>query len=185
MRGLFDGGRDSTVRAAEKSDLAAVQSIYTDEVLHGSASFELEPPTLEEITARWASVLSFQLPYLVAIKDDRIAGYAYVLPYRPRPAYRYTLEHSVYVAPAYQRAGLGSLLLQRILSDCQLWGARQMIGIIGDSDNRASIQLHLRAGFEQIGILKDVGWKFGHWLDSVIMQKALGDDRSPPQELIK
>lgn len=117
MRGLIDGGRDYIVRAAEKSDLAAVQSIYADEVLHRSASFELEPPTLEEITARWVSVLSFQLPYLVAIKDDRIAGYAYVLPYRSRPAYRYTLEHSVYVAPAYQRAGLGSLLLQRILGD--------------------------------------------------------------------
>ena len=185
MRGLPDEGRNSTVRAAEKSDLADVRAIYAAEVLRGSASFELEPPTLEEITARWASVLSFQLPYLVALKDHRIAGYAYVLPYRTRSAYRYTLEHSVYVAPAYQRAGLGSLLLQRILSDCQLWGARQMIGIIGDSENRASIQLHLRAGFEQIGVLKDVGWKFGRWLDSVIMQKALGSDRSPPQELMK
>ena len=131
MRGLPDAGRDSTVRAAEKCDLADVRSIYADEVLHGSASFELEPPTLEEITARWASVLSFQLPYLVAIKDDRIAGYAYVLPYRPRPAYRYTVENSIYVDPGHGRLGLGGLLIEDLADRCAALGYRQMIAVIG------------------------------------------------------
>ncbi|MEK9786284.1 MAG: GNAT family N-acetyltransferase [Gammaproteobacteria bacterium] len=185
MSGQTNAIPEVVVRAAETADLVEVQAIYEDEVSNGSASFEIQAPDLKEMTARWTSVRSLGLPYLVVLKDKRLAGYAYALPYRSRPGYRYTLEHSVYVARDCRRCRLGSLLLDHLVNECRSLGARQLVGIIGDSDNVASIRLHLRAGFVHVGTLKDVGWKFGRWLDSVIMQKALGEDRGAPMESVR
>ena len=169
------------IRIATEKDMDAVQQIYADEVLNGSASFELDPPDRAEIERRWRTVLEAGLPYFVAEHAHKVAGYAYAAPYRPRPAYRYTVENSVYVDRSSRGQGIGLALLEQLIEACRASGARQMIGIIGDSENHASIGLHERAGFRKIGVLADVGWKFGRWLDSVVMQRALESDTRPPQ----
>ena len=163
------------VRDCRAGDLEAVRVIYAGEVLEGRASFELEPPELSELTARWRAIRRARLPYVVAEQGGRIAGYAYAGPYHKRPGYRYTVENSVYVAPWARRQGVGQLLLERVIAAATERGMRQMVAIIGDSANRASITLHQRAGFRLVGVLENVGCKFGGWLDSVIMQKALGE----------
>jgi L-amino acid N-acyltransferase YncA len=163
------------LRDCQDRDLAAVHAIYAREVLEGTASFELEPPDLAELTARWQAIRSARLPYVVAEQGGRIAGYAYAGPYRARPAYRYTVENSVYIAPWARRHGIGRLLLDEVIAAASERGMRQMVAIIGDSANVASIALHERAGFRLVGVLENVGWKFGRWLDTVIMQRALGE----------
>jgi L-amino acid N-acyltransferase YncA len=168
------------VRRCTLGDLPEVCEIYALEVREGTASFELEPPGLTEMTARFAAIESAGLPYLVAVQDGRIAGYAYASAYRPRPAYRHTVEDSVYVARWARRQGVGGALLAELVERATARGMRQMVAIIGDSAHAASIQLHQRAGFRLVGTLEHVGWKLGRWLDTVIMQRPLGRGSSTP-----
>ena len=168
------------VRSCVRADLAQVREIYALEVREGTASFELEPPSLAEMTARFAAIEADGLPYLVATLDGRIVGYAYAAPYRPRPAYRYTVEDSVYMARWARRQGVGRALLEALIERASAQGMRQMVAIIGDSAHAASIELHARAGFRLVGTLENVGWKFGRWLDTVIMQRPLGPGAATP-----
>lgn len=154
--------------------MAAVTAIYAHHVRHGLASFELDPPDAEEMSRRHASVTALGLPYLVAESDGLVAGYAYAAPYRARPAYRYTVEDSVYIHHEYAGRGIGSALLQALIVACEEAGCRQMVAVIGDSGNHASIGLHEKFGFARAGLLAAAGWKFGRWVDSVLMQRALG-----------
>jgi L-amino acid N-acyltransferase YncA len=168
------------VRGCTHDDLAEVREIYALEVREGTASFELEPPTLAEMIARFAAIKAAGLPYLVAELEGQIAGYAYAAHYRPRPAYRYTVEDSVYVARWARRQGVGRALLAAVIERTSAQGMRQMVAIIGDSAHTASIELHARAGFRLVGTLEYVGWKFGRWLDTVIMQRPLGSGAATP-----
>jgi phosphinothricin acetyltransferase len=161
------------VRDSREEDVAQVQAIYAHHVLHGAASFEEEPPTLAEMQRRRADVLDRGIPYLVAEIDGRVAGYSYASPYRARPAYRFTLENSVYVDPARPRAGIGRALLAALIARCAAGEWQQMIAVIGDSANAPSIGLHAALGFRRVGTLHAVGFKFGRWIDSVLMQRAL------------
>lgn len=162
------------LRPAAERDLPQITEIYAHHVLTGTASFEEVPPDLAEMTARRAAILDHGLPYLVATTGERVLGYAYAGPYRSRPAYRYTLEDSIYLRPEASHQGLGAVLLGQLLDEAAKLGYRQMIAIIGDSDNQASIALHRKLGFQMTGVLRAVGWKFGRWVDSVLMQRALG-----------
>ena len=167
------------LRDARDDDMGAVQAIYAHHVLHGTASFEEEPPPLAEMQRRRADVLARGLPYLVAEVDGRIAGYSYATPYRARSAYRFSIENSVYVDHARHRAGIGRALLTELIARCERGDWRQMIAIIGDSEQAASIGLHASLGFRHIGTLQAVGLKFGRWLDTVLMQRALGPGAAP------
>ena len=162
------------VRAAASRDLEAIAAIYAHHVRTGTASFEIDPPDVKEMERRWREVVAQGLPYLVAADAGRVVGYAYVGPYRPRPAYRFTVEDSVYVHPDFARRGIGAALLAALIEPCERWGARQMIAVIGDSANVASIALHAAAGFVRFGVMASVGWKFERWLDVVLMQRAVG-----------
>jgi L-amino acid N-acyltransferase YncA len=162
------------VRDANETDLSAVTSIYAKHVLHGLASFEEVPPPLDEMTSRRARVLELGLPYLVAELDGRIVGYSYATSYRARPAYRYTVEDSVYVADGLHGRGIGTALLAELIARCERGPWRQMLAVIGDSGNAGSIALHRRMGFTPAGNLASVGFKLGRWVDSVFMQRALG-----------
>jgi L-amino acid N-acyltransferase YncA len=168
------------VRRCTREDLPEVREIYALEVREGTASFELEPPSLAEMTARFAAIDAAGLPYLVMELDGRIAGYAYASPYRPRPAYRHTVEDSVYVARFARCQGVGRALLDAVIERATAVGMRQMVAIVGDSAHLASIELHRRAGFRVVGTLENVGWKFGRWLDTVIMQRDLGAGAGAP-----
>jgi len=163
------------IRTACPADLPSVIAIYDHAVRTGTATFELETPDLAEMTRRYESLTAGGYPYLVAIMEDVVTGYAYAGPYRPRPAYRFTVENSIYLAPHMQGRRIGTRLLQQLIEDCEVRGFRQMIAVIGDSANAASIGIHARAGFEMIGTHPNVGFKFGRWLDTVQMQRALGD----------
>lgn len=163
------------VRDATDADLSAVAAIYAHHVLTGVASFEETAPSVEEIAARRQAVLALGAPYLVAEFEGRVVGYAYAGSYRARPAYRFTVEDSVYVAHDALGRGVGRALLAELVMRCEAAGFRQMIAVIGDSANTGSIELHRRAGFAMIGTLPAVGFKFGRWVDSVLMQRALGD----------
>jgi L-amino acid N-acyltransferase YncA len=158
--------------------MRAIQSLYAHHVRCGLASFEETPPTLEEMTTRRASVLALGLPYLAAESDGRVVGYAYATSYRPRPAYRYTLEDSVYVSEEFGGCGIGSALLRALIERCERGIWRQMLAIIGDSGNAASIALHRRLGFRLVGTFDAVGFKLGGWVDTVLMQRALGSGRT-------
>jgi L-amino acid N-acyltransferase YncA len=164
---------DPLVRAAMAGDTTQIAAIYSHYVLHGTGTFEIEPPDRDEINRRRLEIERLGLPYLVAAVDDRIVGYAYAGPYRPRPAYRYTIEDSIYVAPAEIGRGIGKLLLPALIQACENAGRRQMIAVIGDSGNIASIRLHERFGFRHAGLLRSVGFKFERWLDTVLMQLEL------------
>jgi L-amino acid N-acyltransferase YncA len=166
---------DVDIRPATEAGLPAVTEIYEHAVLYGTATFELIPPDLSEMTRRFKSLMDGGFPYLVAARDGRVVGYAYAGPYRPRPAYRFTVENSVYLQPAIHRRGIGTQLLQRLIAECEARGYRQMIAVIGDSANAGSIGVHLRNGFAMIGTHPHVGFKFGRWLDTVMMQRALGE----------
>jgi phosphinothricin acetyltransferase len=171
---------DILVRDCEPRDIAAITAIYADAVRYGCASFEIEPPDETEMTARRERLLAGGFPYLVAERDGDLVGYAYAGPYRPRPAYGATVENSVYVHPDAHHKGVGSILMRHLIAAAEARGFRQMVAVIGDSHNRASIALHESLGFRHVGTLAAVGWKHGRWLDSVLMQRALGaGDRTP------
>jgi len=171
---------DIGVRAAIEADLGAIVAIYAHHVRTGTASFEIDAPDGCEMARRWHEVVDRDLPYLVAVLGSAVVGYAYAAPYRPRPAYRFTVEDSVYVRADFARRGIGAMLLAELVSASERAGARQMIAVIGDSANAASIRLHAAAGFTKVGALAIVGWKFERWLDVVIMQRALGPGDARP-----
>lgn len=170
------------IRDSVEADIAAVQRIYAHHVLNGSASFEEEPPSKQDLAARRDAVLARGLPYVVADLDGIVVGYSYASPYRARSAYRYTIEDSVYVAEGFHRLGIGRKLLSSLIARSEHGRWRQMLAVIGDSANTASINLHLDLGFEWIGVFRDVGWKFGRWTDTVLMQRPLGRAGSSPPE---
>jgi L-amino acid N-acyltransferase YncA len=163
------------IRAATTADLPAITAIYDHAVRTGTATFEIEPPDHAEMRRRHDTLVAAGFPYLVAIMEDAVVGYAYAGPYRPRPAYRFTVENSIYLDSQRQGQRIGTRLLQQLIEDCEARGFRQMIAVIGDSTNLASIGVHARAGFDMIGTHPNVGFKFGRWLDTVMMQRALGD----------
>jgi L-amino acid N-acyltransferase YncA len=168
------------IRPVAAADIPAITAIYDHAVRHGTASFELEPPDAAEMARRRQALVDGGFPYLVAETDGTLAGYAYAGPYRPRPAYRWSVEDSVYVAPALQRRGVGRTLLDRLVAAAEQRGFRQMIAVIGDSTQTPSIELHRAAGFHMIGTVEHVGHKFGRWLDTVLMQRALGPGAASP-----
>ncbi len=170
-----------TVRDALSTDLAAVQAIYAWHVQHGLSSFETVPPTLQQIQQRHAEVCAQGLPYLVAEAQGEVLGYGYATHYRPRPAYRHTVEDSVYVSADRAGLGVGRAVLSELIRRAEQGGWRQMVAIIGNSENQGSIALHRGQGFHQVGVLQAVGFKHGRWLDTVLMQRALGEgDSTPP-----
>jgi L-amino acid N-acyltransferase YncA len=162
------------IRAAQPQDLAVITAIYEHAVRHGTASFELEPPDAGEMTRRYETLRRGGYPYLVAEIDGELLGYAYAGPYRARPAYHWSVEDSIYIAPQSHRRGIGRALIERLIAEAEAAGFRQMIAVIGDSANAGSIELHRRAGFRMVGTFDNVGFKFGRWLDSVLMQRPLG-----------
>ena len=162
------------IRLAQPRDLAVITAIYDDAVRHGTASFELDPPDQAEMARRYETLRADGYPYLVAELDGDIVGYAYAGPYRARPAYRWSIEDSIYVAPQAQRRGIGGALLARLVAEAEAGGFRQMLAVIGDSANTGSVELHRAAGFRLVGTFDNVGFKFGRWLDSVLMQRELG-----------
>jgi L-amino acid N-acyltransferase YncA len=170
------------IRPVMPNDIGAITRIYADAVLHGTASFEIEPPDQAEMLRRQTALLTNNYPYFAAEFGGVVAGYAYAGPYRARPAYKWSVEDSVYVAPDMHRKGIGGLLLRALIAASAPRGYRQMIAVIGDSAQIASIAVHERAGFSHVGTLRSVGFKHGRWLDTVLMQRALGDgDASAPQ----
>jgi L-amino acid N-acyltransferase YncA len=158
--------------------MAVVRDIYAHYVLHSLATFEQTPPTLEEMLARRRASVDLNLPYLVAEAETEILGFAYAAAYRPRPAYRFSIEDSVYVAEGLSGRGIGSALLNELIARCESGHWRQMIAVVGDSANSGSIALHRRFGFEVVGTLRSVGFKHGRWVDTPILQRALGAARS-------
>jgi phosphinothricin acetyltransferase len=169
------------LRPAGPQDIPAITQIYAHAVRHGTASFELEPPSEAEMMTRQRSLVGGGYPYIVAEIDGCVLGYAYAGPYRMRPAYRWSVEDSVYVTPDACRRGIGRALLQQLVIDAERRGFRQMIAIIGDSNQPASIALHRAVGFHSVGTLTSVGFKHARWLDTVLMQRPLGlGDAAPP-----
>lgn len=166
------------LRPAEVPDLAVLAAIYAGHVLSGTASFEEQPPDEAEFVRRWSAVTDLGLPYLVACEDARLLGYAYAAPYRPRSAYRFTVEDSIYLDPAAFGRGIGRRLLSAVIERATAAGKRQMLAVIGDSANEASVRLHARLGFRPVGSFRSVGLKFGRWLDTVLMQRELGEGGS-------
>jgi L-amino acid N-acyltransferase YncA len=166
------------IRIAEEADLPAITEIYEHAVRHGTATFELVPPDLAEMTRRYRALIDGGFPYFVATIDGSVVGYAYAGAYRPRPAYRFTVENSIYLNPMSHRRGIGLRLLQQLILECEARGYRQMIAVIGDSANAGSIGVHTSTGFTLIGTHPNVGFKFGRWLDTVMMQRALGEGAS-------
>jgi len=167
-----------SVRPVSPADIPAITRIYAQAVKHGTASFELEPPDEAEMGRRLRALLDGGFPYVVAELDGVVVGYAYAGPYRTRPAYRFTVEDSIYIDPAAQRRGIGRALLDRLITDSEQRGFRQMIAVIGDSAQIASIEVHRAAGFTYIGNFENIGFKFDRWLDTVLMQRALGPGAS-------
>jgi L-amino acid N-acyltransferase YncA len=168
-------------RATEIVDLAAIQSIYAHHVATSPGTFETDPPDVEEMRTRYTRIVQAGLPYLVAELDGRIVGYAYANQFRPRAAYRSTVEDSIYVAPDAIGGGIGQVLLNALIERCTALGLRQMLAVIGDSHNAASIGAHRACGFSYVGMMTSVGRKFDRWVDVVIMQRPLGaGDASPP-----
>jgi L-amino acid N-acyltransferase YncA len=165
---------DLLIRPSTPADLPAITAIYGWNVRNGTGTFELDSPDEPEMARRRREVLSKGLPWLVVERSGKVTGYAYASHFRPRPAYRFCLEDSVYLCADARGMGLGRLLLAELLARCEAAGARQMLAVIGDSCNLASIGVHRRLGFEHVGVMKSAGWKFGRWLDVVIMQKSLG-----------
>jgi phosphinothricin acetyltransferase len=173
--------RRLVVRDSIPADVPAIQSIYAHHVLHGLATFEEVPPSVAELLVRRGSATDLGLPHLVAELDGGVVGYSYAMPYRARPAYRYAIEDSVYVAEGQGGRGIGGALLRALVDRCERGPWRQMLAIVGDSGNAASIALHRRMGFQHVGTLASVGFKLGRWVDTVLMQRALGPgDRVPP-----
>lgn len=171
------------IRPVEPDDLPTIQDIYAHHVLHGTASWELVPPDVSEMQRRCEALLAEGFPYLVAEAEGTVLGYAYAGPYRPRPAYRFTVEDTIYIRHDLTGRGLAAPLLQCLIDTCEAAGKRQMVAIIGDSAHHASIAFHRRMGFRDAGVVRNIGWKFGRWLDQVLMQRPLGmADTSAPVE---
>lgn len=169
------------IRPAQLADIAQIQPIYAHAVLHGTASWEWEPPDEAETTRRMVALTDASWPYIVAKTDNRILGYAYAGAYRPRAAYKWTCEDSIYIAPDAQGKGVGRLLLAELIDRCTAMGLRQMVAVIGDSNSQPSIKLHTSMGFTRSGLIHAAGFKHGKWLDQVLMQRPLGDgDTSLP-----
>lgn len=162
------------IRPALPDHVAGIAAIYDDAVRHGTASFELEPPDLAEMMRRYQALKDGGFPYFVAEDGEEVLGYAYAGAFRPRIAYRWTLENSVYVAPGAHKRGVGRALMEALLAECEALGFRQMVAVIGDSANAGSIALHRACGFRHIGVLPATGFKFGRWIDTVLMQRELG-----------
>ena len=168
------------VRDVTADDVAAVTEIYAHHVVHGTGTFELVPPSEREMADRVELIRDAALPYLVAEDASGVVGFAYAGPYRPRPAYAHTVEDSVYLRPQATGRGAGTALLTALIARCEQWGARQMIAVIGDSANHASVRLHDKCGFAMVGTFRSVGWKHDRWLDTVLMQRRLGDGHATP-----
>jgi phosphinothricin acetyltransferase len=172
----------ATTRAATAADIPAITAIYAEQVLYGTATFELAPPDEAEMARRMEMLFDGGYPYIVAERDGSVLGYAYAGEYRARPAYRHTVEDSIYLSPDARGQGVGGLLLRVLIEQSMALGFRQMLAVIGDSQNLASIRVHRAAGFADIGVFTSVGHKFGRWLDVVLMQRSLGyGDRTPPE----
>ncbi|MBJ9516307.1 N-acetyltransferase family protein [Citrobacter portucalensis] len=167
---------------AEEKHIPAIRDIYAHHVLHGTGSFETDPPDAHEMLARLEKIRSLGLPWAVALQEDKVIGYCYLTRYRERYAYRYTLEDSIYIAPTAQRQGVGKALLRHVIGWAEAQGYRQLIAIVGDSNNQGSLKVHQQAGFTQIGTLKNIGFKHGLWLDTVLLQRNLGESNGtlPP-----
>jgi L-amino acid N-acyltransferase YncA len=174
----------SILRSSHPDDISAITSIYRHHVLHGTGTFETSPPELEEMARRRTEVLERGLPYLVAESEGRVVGYAYCNWFKPRAAYRFSAEDSVYVEAGREGTGIGRALLAELLRQAEAAGVRRVIAVIGDSGNQGSIRLHQSAGFQPAGTLVSCGWKFDRWLDVVMMQRALGlGDAAAPREM--
>lgn len=170
------------LREAMIDDLPAITRLYAYHVEHGSGSFEEEAPNQEIMTERWRQLRQANMPYVVACRAGHLLGFAYAGPYRPRSAYRFTVENSIYVDPSAMRQGVGRNLLAETIARATSMGKRQMLAVIGDSSNLSSVRLHESMGFMPVGTFRSIGYKFGRWTDSVLMQRALGDgDHTPPQ----
>jgi len=173
--------RAVTIRETVDDDLSAMTAIYALEVLHGTATFELVPPDQAEMARRVEAVRALELPWLTAEIDGRVAGYAYLSPFRMRPAYRYCAELSVYVSEDARGRGVGRALMEALILRAKEMGLRHLIGAIGDSANLGSIALHRACGFREAGVWRDTGWKFERWIDVVLMQLDLTPDGQPPK----
>ena len=163
-----------TIRPSTDADLPAIQAVYAHAVEHGTGTFETEVPSVDEMGRRRQDVLGRKLPWLVAERGGEVLGYAYANQVRPRLAYRSCVEDSIYLAPAAKGQGVGRLLLAELIARCEAAGARQMLAVIGDANNAGSVGVHTALGFTHTGVLKSAGWKFGRWLDVVLMQRTLG-----------
>lgn len=164
----------SLIRPSRDEDVAAITAIYRHHVLHGTGTFETEPPSEADMASRRADVLAKGLPYLVAEEDGQVLGFAYCNWFKPRPAYRFSAEDSIYVAPGDHRKGLGRALLGALCQQAEAAGVRKLLAVIGDSANAGSVGVHTALGFSHVGVVKSCGWKFGRWLDVVFMEKPLG-----------
>lgn len=172
-----------SVRDAKAGDIAALHAIYSHHVLHGLGTFDEVPPALSDFEEKWRASVSHELSWLVAIDDGAVVGFAYASLFRPRRGYRYTVEDSVYIRDDYRKRGVGSALLWPLLARCEALGVRQVVAVIGDSGNTGSIRLHAKHGFRQAGTVAGAGFKFGRWVDIVLMQRALNGGASgvPPE----
>lgn len=170
----------TTIRPASDADITAITAIYAHHVLHGTGTFETTPPTADDMSSRRADVLSKGLPYLVIENVDGVQGFAYCNWFKPRPAYRFSAEDSIYLASTASGKGLGRLLLNELMAQAERAGVRKLIAVIGDSDNRGSIGVHRACGFTHVGVLSASGWKFERWLDVVLMERSLGAGCATP-----
>lgn len=167
--------QNTDVREAGLKDIPSIRQIYADHVMHGVATFEETPPSVEEMRARYDAIIAKRLPYLVAEREGEVVGYSYATLYRPRSAYRFTVEDSIYIRDGLTGKGIGSALLGTLIARCEAGGWRQMLAVIGNSGNAGSIALHGRLGFKPVGIFRSVGFKHGRWVDTVLMQRQLGE----------
>ncbi|WP_296508880.1 GNAT family N-acetyltransferase [Rhodoferax sp.] len=168
------------IRPSIESDIPAITAIYAHHVLTGTGTFETTPPTEDDMKGRRADVLSKALPYLVAEVDGKVIGFAYCNWFKPRPAYRFSAEDSIYLAPEAHGKGLGTLLLTELMAQAERCGVRKLIAVIGDSANLGSIGVHTRCGYRHAGVIEACGWKFERWLDIVLMEKSIGAGHSTP-----
>jgi len=169
------------IRPSSDKDIVAITAIYRHHVLHGTGTFEIDPPTEEDMTGRWKDIQSKGLPYLVVEEAGHVLGFAYCNWFKPRPAYRFSAEDSIYMAPQAHRKGLGRALLAELCASAERAGVRKLIAVIGDSANAGSIGVHKALGFRHTGTIASCGWKFDQWLDIVLMEKPLGlGDTQPP-----
>ncbi|CAF3441964.1 unnamed protein product [Rotaria sp. Silwood1] len=171
-----------TIRPSREADIAAITAIYSYYVLNSTCTFEITPPTIDQMASRRDDVLKNNMPYLVAEEADSIIGYAYCTWFKPRAAYRFSMESTIYLDKDMCGKGYGRLLLNALLHEAELVGVRKMIAVIGDSTSERSISLHRTAGFTHVGLLKSCGWKFNRWIDVIIMEKSIGDgDTTAPE----